>query len=385
MKILRFALAALLLTEISFSLYSQEKKKPVTLNGYITTMQSATFDSLSGPVLYDNLLHNRLNFKGYINKNITIAMEFRNRLFTGDMVRAGTTYSEMIGTDQGWLDMSWNIVNKNSFFINTTIDRLWLDMNYNKLQIRIGRQRINWGQTFVWNPNDIFNAYSYYDFDYVERPGSDAIRIQYYPSSSSALEIAVKADNNNDITAAGLYRFNKWGYDIQFLAGYSNSTDIVAGAGWSGAIGSVSFRGEGTWFHPLEAFKDTTGTTIITAGIDKVFTDNSIVQVQMMYCNNPLSLNNFSNFYFGNLSAKDLAFSKFSAFGQFTWAASPLLNLGISAMWFPDLKGYFAGPSVDYSLAENVDFSLIWQHFNSIMGGERTRINLAFLRVKYSF
>jgi hypothetical protein len=385
MKILRFALAALLLTEISFSLYSQEKKKPVTLNGYITTMQSATFDSLSGPVLYDNLLHNRLNFKGYINKNITIAMEFRNRLFTGDMVRAGTTYSEMIGTDPGWLDMSWNIINKNSFFLNTTIDRLWLDMNYNKLQIRIGRQRINWGQTFVWNPNDIFNAYSYYDFDYVERPGSDAIRIQYYPSSSSALEIAVKADNNNDITAAGLYRFNKWGYDIQFLAGYSNSTDIVAGAGWSGAIGSVSFRGEGTWFHPLEAFKDTTGTTIITAGIDKVFTDNSIVQVQMMYCNNPLSLNNFSNFYFGNLSAKDLAFSKFSAFGQFTWAASPLLNLGISAMWFPDLKGYFAGPSVDYSLAENVDFSLIWQHFNSIMGGERTRINLAFLRVKYSF
>jgi hypothetical protein len=385
MKILRFALAALLLTEISFSLYSQEKKKPVTLNGYITTMQSATFDSLSGPVLYDNLLHNRLNFKGYINKNITIAMEFRNRLFTGDMVRAGTTYSEMIGTDPGWLDMSWNIINKNSFFLNTTIDRLWLDMNYNKLQIRIGRQRINWGQTFVWNPNDIFNAYSYYDFDYVERPGSDAIRIQYYPSSSSALEIAVKADNNNDITAAGLYRFNKWGYDIQFLAGYSNSTDIVAGAGWSGAIGSVSFRGEGTWFHPLEAFKDTTGTIIITAGIDKVFTDNSIVQVQMMYCNNPLSLNNFSNFYFGNLSAKDLAFSKFSAFVQFTWAATPLLNLGISAMWFPDLKGYFAGPSVDYSLAENVDFSLIWQHFNSIMGGERTRINLAFLRVKYSF
>jgi hypothetical protein len=258
-------------------------------------------------------------------------------------------------------------------------------MNYNKLQIRIGRQRINWGQTFVWNPNDIFNAYSYYDFDYVERPGSDAIRIQYYPSSSSALEIAVKADNNNDITAAGLYRFNKWGYDIQFLAGYSNSSDIVAGAGWSGAIGSVSFRGEGTWFHPLEAFKDTTGTTIITTGIDKVFTDNSIVQVQMMYCNNPLSLNNFSNLYFGNLSAKDLAFSKFSAFGQFTWAATPLLNLGISAMWFPDLKGYFAGPSVDYSLAENVDFSLIWQHFNSIMGGERTKINLAFLRVKYSF
>ena len=34
-------------------------------------------------------------------------------------------------------------------------------------------------------------------------------------------------------------------------------------------------------------------------------------------------------------------------------------------MWFPDLKGYFAGPSIDYSLAENVDFSIFWQHFES--------------------
>lgn len=59
--------------------------------------------------------------------------------------------------------------------------------------------------------------------------------------------------------------------------------------------------------------------------------------------------------------------------------------MGVSAMWFPDLKGYFAGPSIDYSLAENVDFSLIWQHFNSIIADTKTRINLAFLRIKYSF
>ena len=61
------------------------------------------------------------------------------------------------------------------------------------------RQRINWGQTLVWNPNDIFNAYSYFDFDYIERPGSDAIRLQYYPDYSSAIEMAVKADYENKI------------------------------------------------------------------------------------------------------------------------------------------------------------------------------------------
>ncbi|MCJ7448104.1 MAG: hypothetical protein MUO72_10445 [Bacteroidales bacterium] len=366
------------------TLFPQDKKS-ISLSGYLTTMQSIMFDSLSGPFLNENLLHNRLNFKGYINNNITFSAEFRNRLFTGDMVRSYPGYAEMIGTDEGWIDMSWNIMDKNSFFFNTTIDRLWLDLSYEKFQVRLGRQRINWGQTFVWNPNDIFNAYSFFDFDYVERPGSDAVRLQYYPTPSSAIEVAVKADSDDDITAAGLYRFNKWGYDIQFLAGYSNSSDIIAGTGWSGSIGSLSFRGEGTWFHPLESYSDTTGTIIITAGIDKIFKDNSMLQFQLMYCNDPLELNNFTNLYSGNLSAKDLAFSEFSAFGQFTWAVTPLLNIGISAIWFPDLDGYFAGPTLDYSLAENIDFSLIWQHFSSVMGGERSKINLAFLRLKYSF
>ncbi len=70
------------------------------------------FDSLSGPFLNENLLHNRINFKAYLNDNITFAAEFRNRLFTGDMVRHGRPYSGMIGKDEGVVDMSWNILNE---------------------------------------------------------------------------------------------------------------------------------------------------------------------------------------------------------------------------------------------------------------------------------
>jgi hypothetical protein len=364
---------------------TQEKPKTLVLNGYLSTMQSVMFDSLSGPFVNDNLLHNRLNLKGYINDHITFAAEFRNRLFTGDMVRSGRSYSEMIGSDQGWVDLSWNILNEPSFFLNTTIDRLWVDFNYGKIQARIGRQRINWGQTLVWNPNDIFNAYSFFDFDYVERPGSDAVRLQYYPSFSSAIELALKADYKDHITTAALYRFNKWGYDIQFLAGYVNNEDLVAGAGWSGAIGSISFRGEASWFQPARKFSDTTGTGLFTIGFDKVFKNNSTAQMQVMYCNNPADLTDFTSLYSGNMSTRDLAYSKLSAFGQFSYPVTPLLNVSLSAMWFPDLKGYFAGPSLDYSLAENIDCSLFWQHFDSKINDNRIRINIGFLRVKYSF
>jgi hypothetical protein len=346
---------------------SQEKNKLLSVNGYLSTMQSVMFDSISGPFVNENLIHNRINFKGYLNENITFATEFRNRLFTGDMVRSGSSYSDMITSDQGWADLSWNIINEQSFFLNTTIDRIWLDFNFAKFQARVGRQRINWGQTLVWNPNDIFNAYSFFDFDYVERPGSDAVRLQYYPDFSSSIEVAIKADYMDKITAAALYRFNKWAYDFQFLAGYVNSEDLVAGMGWSGAIGTVSFRGEVSWFQQAEKFGDTKGTGLFTIGVDKIFNNNSV------------------SLYSGNMSTKDIAFSKISAFGQFSYPVIPLLNIGVSAMWFTDLKGYFAGPSIDYSIAENVDASLFWQHFDSIINNNRIKLNIGFLRVKFSF
>lgn len=367
------------------SVFSQEKLKFLTLNGYFSTMQSAMFDSLKGPFVVDNLLHNRLNFKGYVNENISFAAEFRNRLFTGDMVKAGPSYAESVGSDQGLVDMSWNILNEQSFFLNTTIDRLWVDMNYGKIQARVGRQRINWGQTLVWNPNDIFNVYSYFDFDYVERPGSDAIRLQYYPDYSSAFEVAVKADYEKKVTAAALYRFNKWGYDIQFLGGYFNSEDLVVGAGWSGAFGSVSFRGEATWFQSAKHFSDSTGTGIFTIGFDKTFGNNSMAQMQVMYCNNPSDMQSFGSIYKGTMSTKELAFSKFSAFGSYSYPITPLFNISLSGMWFPDLKGFYAGPSFEYSFAENVDLSIYWQHFESKINEPKTRINMGFLRVKFSF
>jgi len=71
--------------------------------------------------------------------------------------------------------------------------------------------------------------------------------------------------------------------------------------------------------------------------------------------------------------------------GQLTYTPMPLLSISGSAIWYPDLDGFFAGPSIDISLAENIDFSLFWQHFKSTIGDISTRINLGFLRFKFSF
>ncbi|HEX2921090.1 MAG TPA: hypothetical protein VHO50_07995 [Bacteroidales bacterium] len=383
----RFFAIVSIVSLLPLSSYSQDEQGKIEVNGYTSTLTSAIFEKLKGPIIIDNLIHNRLNFKSYLGSKITFSAEARNRLFFGDMVRLSTGYAENIASDQGLVDMSWNIAKGNSLFINTTLDRLWLDFNSGRFQSRIGRQRINWGQTLIWNPNDIFNAYSYFDFDYVERPGSDAIRLQYYPGSSSTIELAIKSDYNEEVTAAALYRFNKWAYDIQLLSGVLQNDELVAGVGWSGAFGSVSFRGEGTWFQPFKSFSDTIGTGLFTIGADKFFGDNSALQVQVMICNNPYEFNNVTNLYSAeNMSVKDLAFSKFSAFASYTYPVIPLFSTSVSGMWFPDLTGFFTGISADYSVAENVDISALWQHFDGVFGSTgRGRMNVAFLRIRFSY
>lgn len=366
-------------------IYGQDKTVQADMNGYISNMQTSNFEEVKGDWINDNIIHNRLNFRIYGGSKFTLGIEFRNRFFTGDMIALDPTYADRLAADNGVIDLSANIFNENSFILNSRIDRFWADIIMGKVQLKVGRQRINWGQTFVWNPNDIFNAYSYFDIDYPERPGSDAVRLQLYPSYSSIIEIAAAMNSDEDLTIAGMCRFNKWGYDIQFLAGMVDSEDIVFGAGWSGAFGSTSFRGEISWFQPRDNFSDTTGTGLFTIGFDRGFSGTGMVQLQAMYCNEPLKFSNFGNLYSENMSAKDLAFSKFSFFGSVTYPVTQLFNLSMSAMWYPSLEGFYAGPSANISIAENLDFSFIWQHFNAVINDERTKINLCFLRMKYSF
>ena len=92
----RVLVIVILLLGLNSIALSQDEGEKVVLNGYITTMQSVMFDSLSGTFTNENLLHNRLNFKGYLSNRLIFAVEFRNRLFTGDMVKAGSYYPYLI-------------------------------------------------------------------------------------------------------------------------------------------------------------------------------------------------------------------------------------------------------------------------------------------------
>ncbi len=390
-KIIQLILLSVIVSQYGFS---QDKPKKFELDGYIKYMQTASFTDVETYWNTDNLIHNRLDFSYYPAEWIDVKLSVRNRFFYGQQVSGlyypgiGNVYADMIDKNTGFADLSWNYLENRSFFFNTSIDRAFVEIQKGKWNITAGRNRINWGQTFVWNANDIFNAYSYFDFDYEEKPGSDALRVQYNLGYASRLDFATAVNNDTSITAAGLYSFNKFNYDFQVMGGLFRSDDFVAGFGFTGNLFNGSFRGEASYFHPMDNLTDTSGVVSASVGYDYVFKNAIMVQGEVLF-NTSAKKDagfNIADFYQMQLSAKNLSFARFSAFLMMAYPLSPLVNISVSAMYSPQNNFVFAGPSVSVSMADNfmIDFNVqaFYSDIPVVSGGKGT---YAFLRGRWSF
>ncbi|MCK5855984.1 MAG: hypothetical protein KAG64_00750 [Bacteroidales bacterium] len=379
----------------SFSLQAQQKKeKKWSLDGYISYMNSNMFDSISNAWSIDNQLHNRLNFEWFPNDKFSFVTQLRTRFIYGNSILVIPGYADMIEQETGYLNMNKNVLSEKNFLLNMNVDRLYFKYSTGNWDMQIGRQRINWARTMVWNPNDIFNTYSYFDFDYMEKPGSDAFRLQYYTGAAASLEIAASINHEARATVAAKWLINKWNYDFQFIAGEMEQRDYIAGFGWAGAIKSLAFRGEATYFHPINS-KDTMREESFsgTFSLDYTFGNSLNLMGQVLYTtiskDNPIS--NFATFYTTNLNAKYLSFTEWNLFASAMYPITPLLNITFAGMYYPKINGFFLNPSFDYSLSDNLTFSFVYQYFkgefpNPLTGlNQKQQFSFAFLRIKQDF
>ena len=319
-----------------------------------------------------NQIHNRLNFKWFATDNLTATLEARNRLFFGQMVKELPDYSKMIEVDDGFFDLSKTLISENSWFLHTMIDRAYLDYITGNWQFRAGRQRINWGINLVWNPNDVFNTFSYFDFDYEERPGTDAVKIQYYTGVTSSAELVYKlGENANQTAIAGMYRFSKFMYDFQFMGGWVGK-DMVLGGGWSGDIKGGGFRGEMTWFIPRDK-SDVTNYEAFVASVSGDYTfKNSLYLHGSVLFNSHGTTGNAGgrSFFTPDISAKMLSYGKYNLFGQISFPFTPLFSANFTTMFNPCDKSAYFGPALTYSLGNNLELMVNGQLFTGKIGTE---------------
>tara|TARA_Y100000994_G_scaffold76703_1_gene63349 strand:+ start:4028 stop:5173 length:1146 start_codon:yes stop_codon:yes gene_type:complete len=361
---------------ISIEGVSQKLNPSFSLNGYVkylpAYMDYSFFESEN-----NHLIHNRINFRGYFGDNLSIGLELRNRVFFNDI--------PSIQGDDGLVNMSYFIVREDNFVFNSMIDRLWLKYQKDKIEISIGRQRVNWGVNTIWNNNDLFNAYNFIDFDYIERPGSDVVRFIYTGDNLSSFELVYMPNERKGYALAGLYKLNSFGYDFQLLAAnYFN--DIVLGGGWAGNIKNAGFKGELSYFFDKENIENSLS---FSSSLDYSTKNGFYFLGSYLYNSNGMNESNFLSLININanvLSPKNLMPSKHSYLLQVNKPISPPLNMSLNILYGKGIKLLYVSPSLSYDISSNLDAGVIVQYFYlDNFGDFKNLLKGYYLQLKYSF
>ncbi|MDX1700744.1 MAG: hypothetical protein R3250_09010, partial [Melioribacteraceae bacterium] len=295
------------------------------INGYVQNMETVWAPKNQDNWIFSNSIGNRINLIWYANEALTFRSSIRNIFDYGQFPTLVPNYSEIVAKDNGFFDLTEDLYSGKSYVFYTNIDRLSFSYNIENIEIQLGRQRINWGINSVWTPNDIFNSASFLNFDYVEKPGSDALRVQYYFDYASFLELVGKIDYNEKLTMAGRYQLNIWEYDIQLLGGISE-TDYIGGAGWSGNISGAGFTGELTYFKNRNKNYNDQNILAGSIGFNYMFSNSLFIVGEFLYNSiGQVGKSKTTNNIFDlDYSAKNLSPSRYSIFGQLQYPITPL-------------------------------------------------------------
>lgn len=354
------------------------------LKGYVKALPIETFYHYNDSASFLGIVHNRLNSSFDFRNNITMRLEMRNRFFYGDLVEH-SGYKEQLAADNGLLDLTFNWFDGEKYVLNSTFDRAQVNWYDDTWDITIGRQRVNWGIHNVWNPNDLFNAFNFLDFDYAERPGSDAVRIKHNFENTTQLELAVAsgADFEN-VKAALLYRFNTNTYDVQILSGIY-AEDIAAGFGWAGNLGKAGFKGELTYFQPQENFTDTSGVLSFSTGVDYSFKNGLYLNFSYLYTTIPDDNSNTDYTIYGTSDAKQLMPFPHTFFSQLTYPFNPLFTGSFAFFYAPEDNSLIVFPTITYSAADNFTLSFIVQSYTGKYIDYEPLSTALFLDAKWFF
>lgn len=363
-------------------------KDKISFSGYLRYMNSSSVIN-SDSTITDNLIHNRLRIKLDFNSRFNAVVEMRNRAFFGQATKINPNLGNILNNDMGELDLSFVPYDQKKLVIHSIFDRAFIRYSSDKWEFRIGRQRINWGVNLAWNPNDLFNAYSLIDFDYQERLGVDALRIQYYIGEMSTIELSAQPGASIDESIfAGLWKFNLNGTDFQFLFG-NYYEDVTLGFGLATNIKNAGVTLESTYFNPKNNSKTSEG---ISTSFSVDYSTKSGIYFNSSFLFNSLGStkkstdNNLFGSFLTDISAKRLMPSKLTYFTQVSGNFTPAINGSMTIFYMKGEEMLLIMPSITYEFKENLDTMLLAQLIYNQIDSNFNSMGVGFfLRFAYNF
>ncbi|MBM3326410.1 MAG: hypothetical protein FJY65_05450 [Calditrichaeota bacterium] len=332
----------------------------------------------------DNILNLRLNLRGYINNQITVGFELKNRLFTGDYA-GELQQTATINLGRSFFKWRRNIIEENEWLAYSEIDRAWLDYQRGNAQLTLGRQRIAWGTNLVWNPIDIFNPSSPLDFDNEEKPGGDAVRAQYFLGDLSRVELAMELQHNEHLNWAALFRSNLYKYDVYLMLGERSSSPIV-GLAWAGQISGAGLRGECAAILP-DASNDLNRAEAVAALSGDFTLKNGLYVHSEALLNTQGATGDSCAILAWRAYSEDwLTPAHWSLFGEIGKDLHPLVRLSIAGILNPIDNSYYLGPSLYWSALTNLDLSAVYLYYKGLTFSEfGGNSDMGMLKARWAF
>lgn len=328
----------------------------MTLGGYSDYYAMTVVTDHADWVTNGSQLQNRLEAAVYPTSQLTLNAALRTRLLYGKLYEPliAFGYAKELEQDPALVDLTRNFWSNNAAICNATFDRLFVDYTVNDWQMRIGRQRINWGKSLVWNPNDCFNAYSPFDVAYKEGPGVDALLLRRYLGPTAQVEVvAAGADRRDSASVAVLVQANRWETDMQGIAGYVRR-DVVLGGGFLGQLKSVALHGECSVFMPDTNYSN--AAVVATLSSDYTFANQLYLMGSFIYARakSCMASGTFAQELFSSrLTAKNLVPVRYQLFAQASYPITLLIRSDLSAMVNPYDGSAVVMPLVSFSISDN--------------------------------
>ena len=167
--------------------------------------------------------------------------------------------------------------------------------------------------------------------------------------------------------------------------------DFVFGSGWAGSIRNAGFKGELTWFRPLddsqegafETFLVSLSSRLLRLEGDCTWNGSFLINTGL----DPVAgLDTFNNLNFDRLDTKRVLPFPYATFLQASYPVTPLLTTAFSWMTFPGEESFFLNPTLTASVFSNLDLDVIGQIFyEKKEEGYEANSPALFMRVKWSF
>lgn len=352
---------------------------------------------------WQNTAQVRLNTFFYPFDGFSSTVQARNLFIYQKNSRELRTFQDLLQTGSSYyFNLKYEWLDEEDLYGFSEIDRLNIEWMKDHWDVILGRQRIAWGTCLVWNPTDFFNPFDILDFDYEERPGTDALHVQYYTGPLSQFNLAVTPGRTrNDVIAAGRYVMNNWNYDCGFIAGWQLNSLRLA-ANWAGQIYDGGFRGEILFTDPdikYTAFNtEATGISdlfierevthpywTLAFSYDYTFENSMYIHTEYIY-NGLGTTKNAGYRRYDIIFTGELTPARHSVYQEFAYQISPLFRGTFFIIFNPNDKSWIAAPSLQYSVATNWEAFILAFPSGGETGSEYGGFpSQYFMRMKFSF